>query len=273
MNTRKGFIRDGFGLAAILAAQSAPAIIVRSMVAARGSFFGIGVGSKVPTAADYVQDGLIVMWDGIENVGWGVHDVNATEWKDLTGNHVLDYQFTPTFTNNAFILPGTDEVAYCESNLWRDAVNSNQCTVEICFKGYSVGGNNSIIALSRGIRSSAERAWWQWGNVTLGYRLSSGITWSNDTLLPRGETDDVSLSFPLADMYMNGTKAMTGSPGTLNIRSNTLVIGCIGAYKSTINGFVTMRADIHSIRIYNKVLTAAEIAANYAIDKERFSLA
>ena len=40
----------------------------------------------MPTARDYVQDGLIAMWDGIENAGWGVHDPNATTWKDLTGN-------------------------------------------------------------------------------------------------------------------------------------------------------------------------------------------
>ena len=228
---------------------------------------------KVPVETDrYVQDGLVAMWDGKENAGVGLHDPNATEWKDLTGNHVLSYEFTPSFTDNAFELPGTDKVAYCESNLWRDAVNSNQCTVEICFKGYSVGGNNSVIALSRGTTSNEERAWWEWGNVIFGYRISTGSTWSNDTLLPRGETDDVSLSFPLADMYMNGTRVMTGSPGTLNIQSNTLVIGRIGTFKSTINGFVTMRADIHSIRIYNKVLTAAEIAANHAIDKARFNL-
>ena len=38
------------------------------------------------TAKDYVQDGLIAMWDGIENAGWGVHDPNATVWKDLIGS-------------------------------------------------------------------------------------------------------------------------------------------------------------------------------------------
>ena len=43
-------------------------------------------GGGVPTASDYVQDGLVAMWDGIENAGWGVHDPNATTWKDLTGN-------------------------------------------------------------------------------------------------------------------------------------------------------------------------------------------
>ena len=26
-----------------------------------------------PTARDYVQNGLVAMWDGIENAGWGQH--------------------------------------------------------------------------------------------------------------------------------------------------------------------------------------------------------
>ena len=43
-------------------------------------------GGGVPTTRDYVQDGLIAMWDGIENAGLGVHDPSATVWKDLSGN-------------------------------------------------------------------------------------------------------------------------------------------------------------------------------------------
>ena len=38
------------------------------------------------SAKSYIQDGLVAMWDGIENAGWGVHDPNATVWKDLSGN-------------------------------------------------------------------------------------------------------------------------------------------------------------------------------------------
>ena len=38
-------------------------------------------GKRTPTAKDYVQDGLLALWDGIENAGWGTHDVNATTWK------------------------------------------------------------------------------------------------------------------------------------------------------------------------------------------------
>ena len=41
-----------------------------------------GLSSK-----SYIQDGLLVHWDGIENVGSGLaHDSGATVWKDLSGN-------------------------------------------------------------------------------------------------------------------------------------------------------------------------------------------
>ena len=36
-------------------------------------------------SGDYVQDGLVAMWDGIENAGKGRHDPNATAWKNLAG--------------------------------------------------------------------------------------------------------------------------------------------------------------------------------------------
>lgn len=35
-------------------------------------------GGGVPTAKDYVQDGLIAMWDSIEDVGCKMHDANAS---------------------------------------------------------------------------------------------------------------------------------------------------------------------------------------------------
>ena len=42
-----------------------------------------GVSSAaLPTAQDYVQDGLIHQWDGIENAGVGLHD--ATTMSGLT---------------------------------------------------------------------------------------------------------------------------------------------------------------------------------------------
>lgn len=66
--------------------------------AGTGAFvIGPDVAKFVPTAKDYVQDGLISMWDGIENAGWGVHDPNATVWKDLSGNG-HDFVFSSVYS-------------------------------------------------------------------------------------------------------------------------------------------------------------------------------
>ena len=37
-------------------------------------------------ATAYIQDGLVVQYDGIENAGAGLHGDAITAWKDLTGN-------------------------------------------------------------------------------------------------------------------------------------------------------------------------------------------
>lgn len=39
--------------------------------------------ASTPTAADYIQDGLCILWDGIENIDWGVHSDAITTWTDL----------------------------------------------------------------------------------------------------------------------------------------------------------------------------------------------
>ena len=46
---------------------------------------GLACTAMADTVAGYVQDGLVGHWDGIDNAGTGMHDPNATTWKDLTG--------------------------------------------------------------------------------------------------------------------------------------------------------------------------------------------
>ena len=40
------------------------------------------------SAADYVSDGLILLYDGVENAGWGVHDGAAVSWRNLVAADV-----------------------------------------------------------------------------------------------------------------------------------------------------------------------------------------
>ena len=43
----------------------------------------------IPSAANYIQEGLVNLWDAVENVGWGVHTDHATAWTDLVSGLVL----------------------------------------------------------------------------------------------------------------------------------------------------------------------------------------
>jgi hypothetical protein len=68
----------------------------------------MGVGATMlkqgKTARDYVQSGLVAMWDGIENAGWETHNSAAITWKDLIGNR--DWTLGPStsyeWTANSF---------------------------------------------------------------------------------------------------------------------------------------------------------------------------
>ena len=48
---------------------------------------GMRVIAEVPvTAKDYVQENLVVHYDGLDNAGLGVHDAASATWRDLSGN-------------------------------------------------------------------------------------------------------------------------------------------------------------------------------------------
>ena len=51
-----------------------------------GCVLAVAVSVALPaayTSASYVQDGLVVQWDAIDNEGTGTHNPSATVWKDL----------------------------------------------------------------------------------------------------------------------------------------------------------------------------------------------
>ena len=52
----------------------------------------------------YITDGLVAWWDGIWNAGLGVHDSNATVWRDIIGGREFvlpqgQYQITGNAIN------------------------------------------------------------------------------------------------------------------------------------------------------------------------------
>ena len=232
-------------------------------------------GGGVPTAKDYVKDGLIAMWDGIENAGWGVHDPNATTWKDLSGN---GYDLTlskGTFTENGLmwnIVGSSEEAAFGDFDV---PVTNTNMTIEAVhrFDKYetSGGGYRKLITLNRehpwasvfiyGIENFITR-----GKSYYGIKPDGNLNIAFSIVLPDNVDANQWTSFKKG--YLNG--ASTDAVGTGNYGAPVVSRVCVGNLDSAnikSNNYIT-----RCVRVYDHQLTDAEIAANYAIDKARFNL-
>lgn len=222
-------------------------------------------GGGVPTASDYVQDGLIAMWDGIENAGFGEHDANATVWKDLSG-HGYDLSCFNSYEwlDNAVKLSGGSRPIYRKNTVvGRLGSDAHVCVVA---KADSDGG--VIFGPGQGSKDSAivftrrgDGAFVQIANSS-----SAGIK----NIVPFNETlFSISVNYSAGDIAYSEVNGIQKNPyyrfgGTY---CSTL---CVGDRPN--DSSVPFTGKIHAIRIYSRTLTSDEIAANYAIDKARFGL-
>ena len=60
-----------------------------------GTLFASGAAFGAVSTANYVQDGLVVMLDGIANAAGGVLDATATTWTDLKGGYTWGADVNP----------------------------------------------------------------------------------------------------------------------------------------------------------------------------------
>lgn len=267
MRTRRDIVKAGAGLAAIIAAGRAPAALVRSMIAARNALMSGGGGWKNP----YVTEGLIAMWDGEWNAGGGVHDPSATVWKDIAvGTHDIPLSsVVSSFSANSFdYISGG---AYMKNSI--DVVNAvwgEGYTVELIIKELEspLSDSNAMIfggAFSRTGAFFATRD----TNIRCCIRDGNGMT------LSRSRNDNLSFATSYANGnylgYLDGVRkySIYRTPYTSSTAATYFGVGSTGSF-----GWVSRsgKTKFYIIRIYSRVLTAAEIAANYAVDKARFGL-
>lgn len=228
------------------------------------------------TAKDYVQSGLVAMWDGIENAGWGTH-ITSGKWVDLIGG--LQSYTTAEFTDNANIAHDGVAGSFEFSNDEKFSRIVNNFTVEVVL----VDGG--------------------WSNFTYAHALQWLI---RDT--ENGLHTLFQAVVPSADSIID-SRYFLNKPGNINLGSLTPVPGggyaralaqtfdgtsCkafrCGVFKDQYDGALTWSPVIgtlqyrlrvynvssifkfHALRLYSRALTANEIARNYAIDKARFGL-
>lgn len=229
------------------------------------------------TARDYVQDGLIAMWDGIENAGWGKHDANATNWVDLIGGADMALAIPAAYTNVAFLTWEEGALHYSDSLnvanfpvIYFATVTVNEDLAYFLNVDF---GTAEVVSRRNADSFIDNREYSLFGylNRTLGFY---GPILANENQLFRGDgylRVKKTLAATKAQQYVNGEK-MTRYNLTLTQKANSYSVG------STFRGFMLRgnyncpSIDYYCIRLYNRALTAEEVAHNYEIDKARFNM-
>ena len=244
--------------------------------------FKFGRDIKPISARSYVNDGLIAMWDGIENAGFGTHDASVATWKDLVGEYditlnqghylwgkdsistVDDVSTTPTSSNiigyrdncsglyssmvsmEAVIQANSD----CIGDYVRVAISMANPTYSLRIFGFRCGTELHPSARSR---SNPYK-----NNIQTGVRYQAYASYmSNDEYVSKFFFCGNQVTTPTISVFTSNYP----------LRRNSIVIGGYDEYaRSRFSG------SIMSIRCYSRELTADEISANYAVDKIRFNL-
>lgn len=228
---------------------------LRACAAIAALGFAFTASADIPASA-YVQSGLVAQFDGIENAGSGTHNGAATTWTDLTGNGYdatlvnpyegcwsekslmlkdgLYAKFTATFGSVFTIDIGCN----CPPSKAKSNFNGIfGCSDDV----YSIYKNGSSLSFKQ--RNTGTRP------AIPNYNGSSVVAIIEDT--------QISIGYPGQTRYTS-----TGSKVATTGEKNWSIGGCFNT--TYLNG------DIYAVRIYDRALTAEEIAWNAKLDTIRF---
>lgn len=230
-----------------------------------------------PETLGYVKSGLIALWDGILNTPEG-HDDSATKWTDLVNGH----EFTAMNSVNKTWNFGTNCMEFVPTVSGGSTQQANciicpnfgkSVTVEICID-WERNDEGAVIGFFTGEETGQDDL------HIMAYSYSDkSIVIYNNTLDGNYSVSDITAVHGISatygedsrNCYIDGeqanqrgkTNSFSGSLPS-NIGYKYLVVGGHPGY--------TFKGKVYSIRIYNRVLTASEVAANYAYDVARFNL-
>ena len=203
----------------------------------------------------YVHDSTIIWLDGIENTRKG-HNAEAAEWEDLSG----PYSFTKTsnfsFGDSHILATGKIESKY-------GVKVPAEYTLEIVYQytgstNYGIG-LMEIAPMFRGRKSTV--SWWarrkpdSSDESRLYYDRTFDINALNSVAITQNAGGGKS--------YCNGVMGKKNA----NVYTNNNYQKFCNYTESEV-----MTGKIYAIRLHSRALTDAELAHNFAVDKQRFGI-
>ena len=257
----------------VVKSAAVKALAVGAMLAATAPFAAVADEGK--STSDYVQDGLVAQWDGVENAGVGLHEDSPSAWVDIVGGLEIAIPEWVTVETNAFYsesstatrtypsissIPGlgdnvTIEVV-AERVLWR-AKDNYKNLQRIMSSPYTKFGyrESSTAGVFYQMPIGTNNKLWLYTSTSGSFNVSECHTYTARVTMPR----DVSNTL-LVDAATVPGWAKEGSDGMPTDPPTNWTF------------FDAPRADIriYAIRVYNRKLTDAEVTANAAVDHLRF---
>lgn len=216
----------------------------------------------------YVTDGLVAMWDGEWNAGPGVHDAAATTWVDLIGGNDMTLSSSDiSFGDKAMTVSGSGGYAALDASI------SSFVTMEAVLSFDSAGGGR--IAFSPVYPNTGYDSQDRWITIRSNGTVNFCGLGKYIDGFGVGTSRYVACEYAQAAAVANNdivSAFLDGSAAQISTTGGGYGFGrarCLGV--SPQSGYYFL-GSIHAIRLYNRILTAAEIAANYAVDKARFNL-
>ena len=241
------------------------------------SSLGADNGSKAAEGwtNPYVTDGMIAMWDAEWNAGGGVHDSSLFAIRDLVGSSDIALSSDCVIGSNSIsFTPSNPDVLNVCGGITHDIENLPEIGEPVTNEavGTLTGGGgwdawrfifayrdgcafcyNTRFGIYFGKYRNSESSKDMVGGFsaidsathTLSYS-SRTVAWNDFYYYINGQE------------YTAGGQNMTYTPSDSKVRILTSTIASTMAF--------------NTLRIYNRSLTAAEIAENHSVDKERFGL-
>ena len=243
--------------------------VFRSLISAIPVFVGDG-------ARDYVSSGLVAQWDGIENIGDGLHSANPQVWKDLVGSGDVAIPAWVTASSNSLVSVGSTDSSRGYPTLPSiDGLDGDDVTIEAVARRvrWTVGDNYDNLQPAIGSP-------WGW----FGYRHlnDEGFYYM---LPPNGSTVNQARLRPATAGGLKVTERQTMAVRVTRNSADAVNDFTVSGVKATPSlddyaaglpsewtFFRHLRTEVEffAIRVYNRRLTDEELATNAAIDERRF---
>ena len=264
----------------------------------RGALLSALMATLIPTAADaglkywtvgnydadsYVQEGLVLNYDGIRNVGIDQpHSTTTTTWVNLAnpGTHDLSFYAktsgaTTNWLDNGYLFNNGTVFREMSSNL----VVPGKQTTQVLMDAKSANLSSLGYVWFPG-QIGSDNTYWQTWSVSVRDKNTKQI-WYNThaytTDRPKWNGTEFTYLTALANetytAAFSGTEEPTSTPGRYPTKtdvvfpSRTMGSWAIGGQP---NGSDSLNGSIKSFRLYYKVLTTDELVWNRSVDEYRF---